>query len=120
MLRVIDRSKRLISLALRLRVYVDVDGTAQPCDTVSGIFGGTWDVWGKHYVDVPPSEVVELSVTARQYEALLHPARKKMALGGRGGGKSHFVARWALVKALTRAGHQIQLTSPTYKKARII
>ena len=106
-----DPSNRYIDLAFVLQV--------KETGEFSRVFGGCYDRWSRRYAGAA-DDIWILQVSAEQFKAIMSSAKLWLGFGGRGSGKSHFLARWALTRIIDNCGWQLQITSPTYKKTKIL
>jgi len=61
-----------------------------------------------------------MTVSAPQAAWITDAHPMLLGFGGRGSGKSHAMAVWALCRVIGHVGHRLQLTSPTFKKTEIL
>lgn len=107
----LDDSRRLVNLALGLRV--------KETGELATIVGGKYDTFSGAYVgEADHAEV--LWVSEAQWKWISDPSRLVLGYGGRGSGKSHGLARWALLRVIAIPGWQLMAVSPTYKKTQIL
>ena len=88
----------------------------------SQVYGGRWDNWTRRYSGQEPDlvNVVEIPVSRKQYKIITDPRRHRLVHAGRGGGKSHALAVWALIMALSIPHGSGQLFSPSGKKSETL
>jgi hypothetical protein len=114
----IDPARQLTNLAVQL-VAVERRNNGKLKEVYrSRVFGGLWHKAKKRYVG--PGKPVLIKVSKKQFRLITGEKLHRLVVAGRGSGKSHGLAVWALCKSLDKPFGSGQLFSPTFKKSDLL
>jgi hypothetical protein len=116
-------AQRFVDMTARVRVYRrNESGRAAPAEWMGFAYGGVWDTWRRTYVKLgTPFELKVHPGQARLIEAFDEPAAKRvLALGSQGGGKTEAVITAAVLLALWHPGKTGGIVAPTRGRIKVV